>query len=66
MLASGKSQYAFFEKGPFEIGTTYRFDLFPKLQGEREKIPGKIPGKKAASESGAALLNFIIFLKAEI
>ena len=23
-------------KGPFEIGNTYRFDLYPKLQGERE------------------------------
>lgn len=23
-------------KGPFEVGQTYRFDLFPKLQGERE------------------------------
>ena len=23
-------------KGPFEVGQTYRFDLFPKLVGERE------------------------------
>jgi hypothetical protein len=23
-------------KGPFEVGKTYRFDLFPRLQGDRE------------------------------
>jgi hypothetical protein len=23
-------------KGPFEVGQTYRFDLFPRLQGDRE------------------------------
>jgi hypothetical protein len=23
-------------KGPFEVGQTYRFDLFPKLQGAKE------------------------------
>ena len=23
-------------KGPFEVGQTYRFDLFPKVQGAKE------------------------------